>query len=490
MEEEMQASSVGALVTKVVGDAGADVDINPTSATVYVQNREGEIAIDGVLHQTTKERKKEKEATLNGELIIVERESFDAEENSNTEEAAAKHDSPSVIEFQLMAEVRSKDADRDLTGYSEKISEVTAMLRGAEEESIQLKRRLKEYEEKIAHLESAVNLSSIWSVELEQALKVVKKCAENAGYASKAHQHSLELEHPMQGSQSKEDDLEKVVGKMELLLESSSHLLRLRELEEHISISEKRCRDVEAELKHYSDRVAELTVELETLQVKLPSLEIALEAANEKGQELMASLNTASEECKKYEDAAKSSNEKLLKTENLKKILWNELKLAQSKLESIEDFMVSITRESEVIEKLKSVEQQLEKQRRIIEQATARNSELELLHESLAKSSELLLRKAHQRYIDRDSDLKCLNKVLTESKARGRIYQIFIHESLIIEESLRHELAESSIKLVSHEKTLEELKSKVLEAETRAELLAETNLKLKKELKNSLDQDK
>ncbi|XXG65627.1 hypothetical protein AAC387_Pa05g3282 [Persea americana] len=483
MEEEMQASSVGALVTKVVGDAGADVDINPTSATVYVQNREGEIATDGVLHQTTKERKKEKEATLDGELI-VERESFDAEENSNTEEAAAKHDSPSFIEFQLMAEVRSKDADRELTGYSEKISELTPMLRGAEEDSTQLKRRLKEYEEKIAHLESAVNLSSIWSLELEQALKVVKKCAENVGYASKAHQHSLELEHLMQGSQSKEDNLEKVVGKMELLLESSNHMLRQRELEEQISILEKRCGDVEAELKHYSDRVAELTVELETLQVNLPSLEIALEAASEKEQELMASLNIASEECKKYEDAAKSSNEKLLKTENLMEVLRNELKLAQSKLESIEDFMVSITSESEVMEKLKSAEQQLEKQRRMIEQATARNSELELLHESLAKSSELLLRKANQRCKDRDSDLKYLHKVLTEYEDNVRIYQIFINESVIIEESLRYELAESSIKLVSHGKTLEELKSKVLEAETRAQLLAETNLKLKKELKN------
>eukprot|EP00268_Persea_americana_P026223 TRINITY_DN2560_c0_g1_i3.p1 TRINITY_DN2560_c0_g1~~TRINITY_DN2560_c0_g1_i3.p1 ORF type:complete len:390 (+),score=94.52 TRINITY_DN2560_c0_g1_i3:2279-3448(+) len=389
-----------------------------------------------------------------------------------------------------MAEVRSKDADRELTGYSEKISELTPMLRGAEEDSTQLKRRLKEYEEKIAHLESAVNLSSIWSLELEQALKVVKKCAENVGYASKAHQHSLELEHLMQGSQSKEDNLEKVVGKMELLLESSNHMLRQRELEEQISISEKRCRDVEAELKHYSDRVAELTVELETLQVNLPSLEIALEAASEREQELMASLNIASEECKKYEDAAKSSNEKLLKTENLMEVLRNELKLAQSKLESIEDFMVSITSESEVMEKLKSAEQQLEKQRRMIEQATARNSELELLHESLAKSSELLLRKANQRCKDRDSDLKYLHKVLTEYEDNVRIYQIFINESVIIEESLRYELAESSIKLVSHGKTLEELKSKVLEAETRAELLAETNLKLKKELKNSLDQDK
>lgn len=170
-------------------------------------------------------------------------------------------------------------------------------------------------------MESAVNLSPIWSLELKQALKVMKKCAENAGYASNAHQHSLELEHPMQGSQSKEDNLEKVVGKIKLLLESSNHMLRLRELEEQISISEKRCQDVETELKHYYDRVAELTVELETLQVKLRSLEIALEAANEKEQELMASLSTASEECKKYEDAAKSSNEKFLKTKNLMEVL-------------------------------------------------------------------------------------------------------------------------------------------------------------------------
>lgn len=48
------------------------------------------------------------------------------------------------------------------------------------------------------------------------------------------------------------------------------------------------------------------------------------------------------------------------------------------------------------VEKLKSAEEQLEQHGKVIEQTTARNSELELLHESLARDSESKLQELYQ----------------------------------------------------------------------------------------------
>ncbi|XP_058097152.1 uncharacterized protein LOC131242486 [Magnolia sinica] len=512
------------------------------------------------------------------------------------------------LEKQLnLAELKNSDADRELKEFSEKTTELTAILKGVEEESSQLKTQLKEYEDKLTQLESALSISTLKNSELEKELKdVSEKCAEHEGRASTTHQRSLELEDWMKISHSKAEDAGKKVGELELLLEAANY--RTRELEEQVSISEAKCRDEEAESKKHSDKVAELTAELEAFQVKSSSLEIALRAANEKESQLLESLNAITEERKRFEDVSNSSSEKLSEVNNLLEIMQNELKVAHDKLEAIEeDLNASRTQESEILEKLKSAEEQLEQRGKLIEQATARTSELELLHESLSKESELKLREATESFTQRDSEAKNLYEKLktledqvmiytkkaaeaTEREAslkaelkvahekleaikedlnasrtqeseileklksaeeqleqRGKLIEQatartseleLLHESLSKESelklreatesftqrdseakdlyeklktledqvmiytekaaeatereaSLKAELEESSTKLAALENTLEELKSKVSEAETKAwqsfsenELLAETNSKLKKELES------
>ncbi|KAF8412706.1 hypothetical protein HHK36_000674 [Tetracentron sinense] len=391
------------------------------------------------------------------------------------------------LEQQLnLLELKSRDADRDLKELSEKASELNAMLRGVEEEKTQLKSQMQDYEDKIAQLESALSQSSVRNSELEMELKdVAEKCAEHEGRANTTHQRSLELEDLVQLSHSKVDGAGKKVGELELLLETSNY--RIQELEDQISTLEKKCGDAEAESKQFSNKASELGTELEMFVTKASGLEVSLQEANKKERELTECLNVITEEKKKYEVESSISAEKLSEAENMLEVLQTELKLACEKLESIEgDLKASGMRESEIIEKLKSVEEQLEHKVRVIEQTTTRNSELELLHESLSTNSELKLQEAILNFNNRDSEAKSLNEKLKILEDHVKIYEEQATEASEQSASLKSELHQSSMKLVAVESIIDELKTKVLEAEDKAavsfsenELLAETNLQLK-----------
>ncbi|XP_077253344.1 early endosome antigen isoform X2 [Tasmannia lanceolata] len=369
------------------------------------------------------------------------------------------------LEQQLnMAELKSSVVDKELQEFSEKTAELTDMLRGFEEESVLLKSQLQEYKDKATLLESSLSWSSQRNFELEQELKdVAEKCAEHENRASTTHQRSLELEDLIQLSHSKTEDAGKKVGELELMLEAANY--RIQELEEQGRL-------------------------LETTQAKLSSLEIELQAANEKERELMERLNVIMEERNKFEDASKSSSEKYSEMESFLEVFQNDLKSAKDKLEiSNHDLQASSIRESEVMEKLKYTEEKLEQHGRVMEQATARSSELELLHESLSKDSELKLQEAMLSITQRDSEANHLSEKLKSLEDQAKIYQDEAMEASGREASLKGKLEESSAKLVTLENTIDELKRKVLEAESiseqsfsETELLSETNSKLKQEL--------
>ncbi|KAL5977493.1 hypothetical protein ACLOJK_021840 [Asimina triloba] len=393
------------------------------------------------------------------------------------------------LEEQLnLAELKNNDADRDLNEFSEKTAELTALLKGVEEEGAQLKTQLNEYEDKIMELEFALNASALKNSELEKELHDVSgKCAEYEGQASSSHQRSLELEDLIQTSHSKAVGAEKQASELELLLEAANY--RIRELEEQVSISDAKCRDVDAESKKQSDRVSELMAELEAFQVKSSSLEIAVQAANEKESQLLESLNVITEERKRFEDASNRSGEKLSEVENLLEVLKSELKVAHDKLAAIEqDLTASCIRENDMMEKLKSAEEKLEEQGKVIEQATARTAGLELLHESLSRDSELKLREATESFSQRDLEAKDLHEKL---KALDDQYKEKAAEAAEREASFKTQLEESSTKHATLENALEELKSKISEAENKFvqsvsenELLSDTNSKLKQQLES------
>ncbi|XP_068655889.1 COP1-interactive protein 1-like [Aristolochia californica] len=388
-------------------------------------------------------------------------------------------------------ELKNIDVDRELIGLNEKIAELMAALRGAEEENVQLKAQLKDYEKRIVQFESILAESTLKNSQLEQELKgLAEKCAEHEDRAHTTHQHSLELEDLIQLSNSKVEDSGKIVPELEMLLQTANY--RVQELEDQIKISETKYGNVEAESRKYSDKLTELGAELEAFQVKASSLENALQASQQKDQKLTEIVNALEDEKRKYEDTAKSANEKLSESETLLQVLQNELKATNDKLESIEnDLESSGARERQVVEKLKSAEDQLEQQVKVIEQATARRSELELLHESLVKDSEMKLQEVTVSLAQRGSEDKDLYESLKSLEDQMVIYKEQMEMAAERDASLKSQREETSSKLDSLETTANELKSRLIELEDNAgqslaesEVLAETNHALKQELES------
>ncbi|KAG9460053.1 hypothetical protein H6P81_004561 [Aristolochia fimbriata] len=445
----------------------------------------------------------------NLELEDIVRVSAAAEEEAKTQlreiEVRLLSEEQTTLELQQklnFSELKNNDADREVNELNEKVAELMAALKGAEEESTQVKTQLKDYEAKIVEFESNLAESSLKNSQLEQELKcLAEKCAEHEDRDHTSHQRSLELEDLIQLSNTKVEDSGKKVSELEMLLQTANY--RIQDLEDQVKVSETKYDNIVAELRNNSEKLSEVGAELEAFQAKVSSLEIALKASQEKGQELIETVNVLEEEKRKYEDAAKNANEKLSESETLLQVLQNELKETNDKLVCIEkDLEASGVRETEVTEKLKSAEEQLEQHVKVIEEVTARKSELELLHESLAKDSELKLQDATVTLAQRDSEannlyekLKSLEDQVVKAAERGEDQLIMYKEQMQMaaerEASLKSQLDESAGKLGSLEATANELKSRVGELEEKSgqslaesEVLAETNRVLKQELES------
>lgn len=155
------------------------------------------------------------------------------------------------------------------------------------------------------------------------------------------------------------------------------------------------------------------------------------------------------------------------------------------------------------MEKLKSAEEQLEKQGKVLEQATARSLELESMHETVARDFELKHQEAAAKFSSRDSEVQSLYEKIKTLEDQARTYEEQITEATERSEAVKHELEQVLLKLSLSENTTEDFKNKISETEDRAaevmsenELLTETNIQLKKrindleELLNSASTDK
>ena len=86
-------------------------------------------------------------------------------------------------------------AEREVSEFSEKISQLNAKLTEVEEEKNLLSSQMQEYLEKVSQLESDLNQSSLRSTQLEEELRAAReKCTEHEDRASMNHQRSRELE--------------------------------------------------------------------------------------------------------------------------------------------------------------------------------------------------------------------------------------------------------------------------------------------------------
>uniref|UniRef100_A0A1D1ZJ43 Intracellular protein transport protein USO1 n=1 Tax=Anthurium amnicola TaxID=1678845 RepID=A0A1D1ZJ43_9ARAE len=394
------------------------------------------------------------------------------------------------LEQQLnLSELKCSDKDREINELRDKTFKLSDLLKASEEENSMSRCHFQGYQDRMSQLESSLEKSSLRKTELEKELtQLLEKCTEHESQSTSAQNRSLELEELIQVAHSKVENSGNRVGELEVLLETTNY--RVLELEGQLSSRELKLKDGEAELQHKCGQVSELSAELEAFQVKSSSLELALEAANNKEKELVDLLNAATEEKKKFEDLSKTSGEKLSEAENLIDVLQVELNSAKQNLQNVvKDLEVSAVREMEILEKLNSAEEQLEHQGKEVEKATTRSCELESLHESLSKDSELKLQEAILNCNQKDSEAKELHAKLKSLEEQAAFYQDQAAEAREKLAILKAEMEKSSNNVISLESILEELKTKLLDTEKRSEqsfseneLLAETNMKLKEEL--------
>ncbi|KAK4386286.1 hypothetical protein Sango_2499200 [Sesamum angolense] len=162
------------------------------------------------------------------------------------------------------------------------------------------------------------------------------------------------------------------------------------------------------------------------------------------------------------------------------------------RLESIENDLKSAgMKESEVIEKLKLAEEQLEHQSKVLEKAIARNAELESSHEILTRDSEVKLQDAIANFTNRDSEAKGLHEKVEALEDQVNSYRKQLAEATERYETTKKELNGIVEKLTSSEDTNENLKRKIMETEGKAEeyaaenvILSETNAALSGKVKD------
>ncbi|MQL87808.1 hypothetical protein Taro_020369, partial [Colocasia esculenta] len=325
-----------------------------------------------------------------------------------------------------LAELKCGDSDREIKELHDKVSELFNLLKASEEEHAISKCHLQAYQDRVIQLESSLDNSSSRKAELEKEL--AEKCAEQESHSTAARDHSLELEELIQVAHSKVKNSGKRVA--------PSEDNKPPNLELELNIEELKHKDTEAELKQKSNQLSELSAELEAFQVKSSSLEIAMDAANNKERELIDLLNAVTEEKKKFEDLPKNSDEKLLEAKNLLDVLQTELNLTEQKLQNVvSDLEASGIREREILKQLKSAQEQLEHQGRAVEKATARSLELESLHESLSKESEMKFQEAivwfTQKYSEKSLEEHAAHyqNQATEATSRLALLEIELREN-------------------------------------------------------------
>lgn len=235
-----------------------------------------------------------------------------------------------------------------------------------------------------------------------------------------------------------------------------------KKLQEKISKGEERQR---THLKSLEDALKLHDAKHKEYQEKVTQLESSLSQTSARNTELEEDLRIALQKGAEHEYLGNVSTQRSVELEGLFEISQSKLEKAEEKLKYLEAFQVKNSSLeaslSEVMEKLKSAEERLEKQAREIDEATTTIIELEALH----KQSEVRIQKA-------DTKATSLNEKSKDLEERIRLYEEKLAESSGQSLSLKEELDQSS---------------------SENELLADTNNQLKikiQELEGYLDYEK
>ncbi|KAF3443218.1 hypothetical protein FNV43_RR12900 [Rhamnella rubrinervis] len=377
---------------------------------------------------------------------------------STKEDLQAKVAELEEIKSKLQEEVRAKELVEALLKSREELVSV-----GQEELAKVVS------DENFSKTDSLLSQSLSNNAELEQKLKSLEELHNESGAAAAtASQKNIELEDIVRASNEAVEEAKSQLRELETRFIEAEQ--KNMELEQQLNLVELKSSDAERELIEYAESVEEekkqLNGQIQEFQEKIAELESALTLSSSKNSELQEELKIAVGKCaeheerasmnhqrglelediiqlshsrvedsgkrreEKLEDASNSSNEKHAEAENLLEVLRNELSLMHEKLESTENDRKSAgMRESKVLEKLKSAEEQLEQQGGLLKEYTTRNSELEHIHESLMRDSEFKLQEAIAKFTNRDSEAKSLSEKLSVLEDQVKTYEEQVAEA-------------------------------------------------------------
>ncbi|THU50439.1 hypothetical protein C4D60_Mb06t20240 [Musa balbisiana] len=369
------------------------------------------------------------------------------------------------LEIQFATESRLKENEAQLQEATEKYKQRDLEARDQYEKLLAFETHLRTYEEQVS--ESAVITST--------------------------QKHKLEEAHFK--LQDMEGLVEKLESKLDQLKTENEGLTR-----HNLSLTE--------ELATYETKMNELHVAFDAAVAKKEDVSMELHSFKKETEDVLQLLNSDKEKLQSqitsvteennmlnemYQNARRQLEATIVQLEEkLSEQMARELSfnsIIENLKEELSEKSLMQPRISELEEKLRDAEEQLEHHGKAVEEITARNRNLKSINESLVKDSELRLQEAAESFKQKDSEAKELLEKLKSLEEQLVFYEQQLVEASENVASLKAELGTNTMKLVYLENNLEELKQKLSEANLRCEqtlseneLLASSNSKLMEEL--------
>ncbi|CBI34100.3 unnamed protein product, partial [Vitis vinifera] len=428
MEEEAQGSTEVA-VLKVVENIAVD-----TADPIKVTN--------GDLHQ--------EETALDGEFIKVEKELID-----NWHQR--------IVEVEEKHGIELKNLQDALEAHEVKHKELIGVKEAFDNLSLELESSMK----KMGELESELQVSA--GDARNNAARMQELCDDLETKLKQSDENFCKTDSLLSQALANNAELEEKLKSQEALHQETGTIAST------------------ATQKKVEEEKKELKGQMQEYEDKITQLESALSQSSLEKSELGLELKSVAAKCTEHEDRANSTHQRSLELEDLmqlshsKKYLEQisdieaELQISRAESKSLEKALElaseterDITERLNIsIEKLKSAEEQLEQQGRIIEQSTARSLELEELHETLKRDSEFKLNEAIASLSSRDSEAQSLYEKLKSHEDQVKTYELQVADTAEKSTSLKEELERCLGELAALQSTNEELKVKISEAEIK-----------------------
>nr|XP_009405402.1 PREDICTED: golgin subfamily B member 1-like isoform X3 [Musa acuminata subsp. malaccensis] len=369
------------------------------------------------------------------------------------------------LEIQFATESRLKENEAQLQEAIEKYKQRDLEARDQYEKLLAFETHLRTYEEQVS--ESAV-ITSTQKHKLEEAHF---KLQDMEGLVEK-------LESKLDQLKTENEGLAR--HNLSLTEELATYETKMNELHVAFDAAVAKKEDVSMELHSFKKETEDLLQLLNSDKEKLQSQITSVMEENNM-------LNEMYQNARRQLEATIVQLEEKLSDQMARELSLNSI--IENLKEELSEKSLMQPRILELEEKLRDAEEQLEHHGKAVEQITARNRNLKSINESLVKDSELRLQEAAESFKQKDSEAKELLEKLKSLEENLVFYEEQLVEASENVASLKAELGTNTMKLVYLENNLEELKQKLSEANLRCEqklseneLLASSNSKLMEEL--------